>query len=53
MLYPYYRSSKSCTSPLLLFVKLDSTVVIIADSSFSPFSSLSDLPNPLLLLILC
>ena len=53
MLYPYYRSSKS-TSPLLLPIKLGSALAtVVADPPSSPLPSLSDWPNPLLLLILC
>ena len=53
MLYPYYRSFKS-TSSLLLSAKLISTLAaVVADSPSSPLPSLSDWPNPLLLLILC
>ena len=59
MLYPYYRSSKS-TSLLLLPAKLVSAlaavvavVAVVADPPSSPLPSLSDWPNPLLLLILC
>ncbi len=59
MLYPYYRSSKS-TSPRLLPAKLISAlaavvavVAVVADPPSYPFPSLSDWPNPLLLLILC
>ena len=56
MLYPYYRSSKF-TSPRLLPAKfvsaLAAVVAVVADPPSSPLSSLSDWPNPLLLLILC
>jgi len=59
MLYPYYRRSKS-TSPRLLSARLVSAlaavvavVAVVADPPSSPLPSLSDWPNPLLLLILC
>ena len=56
MLHPYYRSSKF-TSPRLFPAKLVSAlaavVAVVADPPSSPLPSLSDWPNPLLLLILC
>ena len=55
MLHPYYKSSRS-TSPLILPAKLISAVsalaAVVADPPSSLLSSLSDWPNPLLLLIL-
>ena len=52
MLYLYYRSSKSTSSLLLLTKLVSALTAIVTDPPSSPLTSLSDWPNPLLLLIL-